>query len=350
MHSIEANPGWSEHPMIVVVLKRISQLLLVVIGMSLLMFIASRMLPGDPVLIAAGGMDATTETVERVRKEYGLDRTLLVQYLFYMKHIAQGDFGRSLVDRQPIADKLKLFYPATIELTVFGILFACLVGIPLGVFSAVRNGGWLDHLCRVSSLFLVSMPIFWLGLIFIYLFYGLFQILPSGGRIFSSFELPPHVTGFLTVDSILAGEFGTLLAVLQHLIMPSIVLGSVSLGIIARMTRACVLEILYENYIITGRAKGLSEKAVVLKYALRNAAIPIVTIIGLQFGVLIGGAVLTETVFSWPGVGRFAIEAVDNKDYPAIMGFAITYSFLYAVINILMDLIYAWLNPKISFQ
>lgn len=336
--------------MLVVIIRRICYLLLVAIGMSLLIFITSRMLPGDPALIAAGGMDATTEMVEHVRKEYGLDKPLIVQYILYMKHIAVGDFGRSFIDRAPIIQKLKLFYPATFELTFFGVMFACLIGIPLGIVSAVKNGGAIDNACRVSSLFLVSMPIFWLGLIFIYVFYGVLQILPSGGRIFSSVDLPAHVTGILTIDCLLAVDFVKLKMVLIHLIMPSIVLGSISLGIIARMTRASVLEILTENYIITGRAKGLAEKAVILKYALRNAAIPIVTVIGLQFGILMGGAVLTETVFSWPGVGRYAIEAVDNKDYPAIMGFVITYSFIYAVINMIVDLAYAWLNPKISIH
>jgi peptide/nickel transport system permease protein len=189
-----------------------------------------------------------------------------------------------------------------------------------------------------------------LGLIAIYVFYGVLQVLPSGGRIFSNIPLPPHVTGILTLDCLLAGDFAKLEVVLKHLIMPVIVLGNISIGIIARMTRASILEILTENYIIAGRAKGLPEKTVILRYALRNAAIPIVTVIGLQLGILMGGAVLTETVFSWPGVGRYAIEAVDNKDYPAIMGFAITYSFIYAVINMIIDLTYAWLNPKISIR
>ncbi len=336
--------------MFVVIAKRIAYLFLVVIGMSILIFLTTRMLPGDPALIAAGGMDATSAMVEHVRKEYGLDRPLVIQYFHYMKHIARGDFGRSLVDRQPVLEKLKLFYPATFELAFFGVLFACLIGIPLGILSAIKNGSWIDNLCRVSSLFLVSMPIFWLGLILIYIFYGIFQILPSGGRIFGNIPAPPHVTGILTLDCLLSGDLEKLRIVLIHLLLPSVVLGSISLGIISRMTRASVLEILTENYIVTGRAKGLSEKIVILRYALRNAAIPIVTVIGLQFGVLMGGAVLTETVFSWPGVGRYAIEAVDNKDYPAIMGFAITYSFFYAVINMIVDITYAWLNPKISIR
>lgn len=336
--------------MLVVIIKRIGYLFLVVIGMSLLIFIASRMLPGDPALIAAGGMEATAEMVAHVREEYGLDKPLAIQYLLYMKHIVVGDFGRSLIDREPIIKKLIYFYPATFELAFFGVLFACSVGIPLGIVSAIKNGGAIDNICRVSSLFLVSMPIFWLGLLFIYFFYGVLQILPPGGRIFSNISLPPHVTGILTIDCLLVGDFPKLVIVLEHLIMPSIVLGSISLGIIARMTRASVLEILTENYIITGRAKGLAEKAVIIKYALRNAAIPIVTVIGLQLGILLGGAVLTETVFTWPGVGRFVIEAVDNKDYPAIMGFVITYSFIYAIINMIVDLAYAWLNPRISIH
>jgi peptide/nickel transport system permease protein len=193
--------------MVVVIMKRFFQLVLVVIGISLLMFIASSMLPGDPALIAAGGRDATAEMVAHVRAEYGLDKPLIVQYLLYMKHIIQGDFRRSLVDRKPIIDKLKLFYPATFELAFFGVFFACAISIPLGEISAVKNGGIIDHVCRLSSLFLVLMPIFWLGLICIYILYGVLQVFPGGGRIFSSVAPPPHVTGLLPIDCLLAGDF-----------------------------------------------------------------------------------------------------------------------------------------------
>jgi len=337
--------------MLIMITKRILHLALVIIGMSLLMFIASRMLPGDPAVMAAGGVDASPEMIEHARKEYGLDKPLFIQYILYIKQIIiERDLGRSFIDREPIIDKLKLYYPATFELAGFGILFACLVGIPLGVISAVKSGSIIDNLSRVTSLFLVSMPIFWLGLMFIFIFYGVLNIFPYGARLSSNVGLPPHVTGILTIDCLFAGDFMKLKIVLLHLTLPSIVLGSISLGIIARMTRASVLEVLTENYIITGRAKGLSEKTVIWKYAFRNATIPIITVIGIQLGVLMGGAVLTETVFNWPGVGKFAIEAVDNKDYPSIMGFALTYSFIYALVNMIIDIIYAWLNPKISIK
>lgn len=331
------------------ILKRTGSLAFTILGMSFLMFFISRSLPGDPARAAAGGIDASQEMVQHVIKEYGLDKPLIVQYFIYMRHLLQGDFGRSLVTRRPIIEDLKIFYPATFELTLYGVLFACVVGIPLGIISAIRRGKLIDHLSRVTSLFMVSMPLFWLGLMAIFIFYAKLGLLPGSGRLSYDLLTTRAITGILTLDSILLGDFKLLGDALYHLILPMIILSSVSLGIIARMTRSCMLEVMSENYIITARAKGLMEKAVIMKHALRNAIIPVITVVGLQFGILMGGAVITETVFSWPGVGRYAILSVDNKDFPAIMGFAITFSFFYAIINLIIDILYAFVNPKISF-
>jgi ABC-type dipeptide/oligopeptide/nickel transport system permease component len=324
------------------ILKRTVSLAFTVLGMSLLMFLISRTLPGDPARAAAGGIDASVEMVQHTIKEYGLDKPLIIQYFIYMRHLLRGDFGRSLVTRRPIIEDLKTFYPATFELTFYGILFACVVGIPLGILSAIRRGKWIDHMSRVASLFMVAMPLFWLGLMALFIF-------PGGGRLSYDLVTVRTITGILTLDAILLRDFELFKDAVYHLILPMIILSSVSLGIIARMTRSCMLEVMGENYIITARAKGLMERVVMMKHALRNAIIPVLTVVGLQFGILMGGAVITETVFSWPGVGRYAILSVDNKDFPAIMGFAITFSFLYAIINLIIDIFYAFINPKISY-
>jgi peptide/nickel transport system permease protein len=313
------------------------------------MFLISRTLPGDPARAAAGGIDASVEMVQHTIKEYGLDKPLIIQYFIYMRHLLRGDFGRSLVTRRPIIEDLKTFYPATFELTFYGILFACVVGIPLGILSAIRRGKWIDHMSRVASLFMVAMPLFWLGLMAIFIFYAKLGLFPGGGRLSYDLVTVRTITGILTLDAILLRDFELFKDAVYHLILPMIILSSVSLGIIARMTRSCMLEVMGENYIITARAKGLMERVVMMKHALRNAIIPVLTVVGLQFGILMGGAVITETVFSWPGVGRYAILSVDNKDFPAIMGFAITFSFLYAIINLIIDIFYAFINPKISY-
>jgi ABC-type dipeptide/oligopeptide/nickel transport system permease component len=331
------------------ILKRTGSLAVTILGMSLLMFLISRTLPGDPARAAAGGIDASVEMVQHAIKEYGLDKPLIIQYFIYMEHLLRGDLGRSLVTRRPIIEDLRIFYPATFELTFYGILFACIVGIPLGILSAIRRGTWIDHLSRFASLFMVAMPLFWLGLVAIFVFYAKLGIFPGGGRLSYDLVTVKTITGILTLDAMLLRDFELFKDAAYHLILPMVILSSVSLGIIARMTRSCMLEVMGENYIVTARAKGLRERAVMMKHALRNAIIPVLTVVGLQFGILMGGAVITETVFSWPGVGRYAILSVDNKDFPAIMGFAITFSFFYAIINLIVDILYAYINPKISY-
>ena len=331
----------------VFLLRRLAYLVYVLIGMSLLMFVVSRMLPGDPALIYAGEQNVTTEMLERARRDLGLDRPLLVQYAIYMQHLARGDFGRSLVTRERIVEDLKRYYPATVELALAAIAIACLVGIPVGILSAVYAGRWLDHVSRAVALFLNAMPVFWLGLMAIVIFYARLNWLPAGGRVSDAHREPPRLTGLYTVDFLAAGDLAGLGSALSHLVMPAIVLSALSMGVLARIARASLLEVLEQQYVTAARAKGLAEWIVIGKHALRNAGVTIVTVLGIQFGNLVGGAVLTESIFSWPGVGRYAVRAIETTDFPAIMGFAITFAVLYSLVNLAVDVTYYALNPRV---
>jgi peptide/nickel transport system permease protein len=328
-------------------LRRLAYLAYVLIGMSLLMFVVSRMLPGDPALIYAGEQNVTTEMIERARRDLGLDRPLVVQYVIYMQHLARGDFGRSLVTRERIFEDLKRYYPATMELALAAIAIACLVGIPVGIVSAVFAGRWLDHASRAVALFLNAMPVFWLGLMAIVIFYARLDWLPAGGRVSDAHREPPRLTGLYTIDFLAAGDLAGLGSALSHLVMPAVVLSALSMGVLARITRASLLEVLEQQYVTAARAKGLAEWVVIGKHALRNAGVTIVTVLGLQFGNLVGGAVLTESISSWPGVGRYAVRAIETTDFPAIMGFAITFAILYSLVNLAVDVTYYALNPRV---
>jgi ABC-type dipeptide/oligopeptide/nickel transport system permease component len=330
------------------VARRLAALAFVMLGMSLMMFLVAHALPGDPARVAAGGVEATAEMVRIAREQLGLDRPLAVQYALYLGRTLQGDFGRSVVTRRRIVDDLLEFFPATLELTTAAVVFACLLGVPLGIVSAVRRGRLSDHVSRLVFLFGISMPVFWLGLVAILVFYVVFGLLPAGGRIDYLLTPPFRLTGLYTVDSLLTGDGERFASALRHLVLPALVLSSVSLAFIARMTRSCLLEVLGEDYVRTARAKGLREALVIYKHALRNAAVPILVTVGLQLGTLMGGAVLTETIFTWPGIGTYAVNAVENQDYPALMGFAVTFSFLYALLNVVVDVLTYWLNPRIS--
>lgn len=334
--------------MLLFVARRLFELVFVVFGMSLMMFLITHALPGDPARVAAGGVEATAEMIRIAGEELGLNRPLPMQYGLYVQRVLTGDFGRSIVTRRRILDDLREYFPATAELALAAVLLACVVGVPLGMVSALRKGKLVDHVTRVVALFGISMPIFWLGLVAILLFYVWLGLLPPGGRIDYVLTPPARVTGLYTIDSLLAGDLERFGSALKHLVLPAIVLSSVSLAFIARMTRSCMLEVLSEDYVRTARAKGVAERGVVGKHALRNAAVPVVVTIGLQLGTLMGGAVLTETIFTWPGVGTYAIAAVENQDYPALMGFAVAFSLLYAVINMAVDVSMAWLNPRVS--
>lgn len=332
--------------MYVYVLRRMIALALVLLVTSVLVFGLSRLIPGDPARVAAGE-DATAEMVAQVRRELGLDQPLPVQYVYWAGRVLQGDLGRSIISRRPVIDDLKERLPASLELTLISLLLSTVFGVALGVLAATRRGRLAGLLGRLIPASFVSAPTFWVGMLLQFVFYGQLGLLPHGGRIDVAVQLD-RVTGFLTLDALLAANWTAVRDVLSHLALPALVLTNVSLAIIARVTAASVLEVLAQPYVTTARAKGLGERVVIISHVLRNAAIPMVTVVGLRLGDLMAGAVLVETIFAWPGVGRYAVEAIDTLDYPAIMGFVLFVAAAYALINLVVDLLYFWLDPRIS--
>ncbi len=310
------------------IVRRLLLAIPVLLGASFLVFASVRFVPGDPAIAIAGEL-ATPELVARVREEMWLDKPLLVQYGIYLERTLQGDFGRSVRSSLPVAEEISNRLPKTIQLAVLSLLVASAIGIPLGVLSAMRANTWVDGGSMIVALLGVSMPIFWLGLMLMILFsVALPRWLGLPGPI-----LPPTGSGTW-----------------QHLVMPVIALAAASMAIQARMTRACMLEVLRADYIRTARAKGLSERVVIYRHALRNALIPIVTIVGLQFGTLLGGAVLTETVFGWPGLGRLLVDSIGYRDYPVIQGTVLVITLGFVLVNLVVDLLYAYLDPRIHYS
>jgi peptide/nickel transport system permease protein len=331
---------------VTLLLGRLPWLALLLVAISAAVFALTQALPGDPAFVAAGGGDATPAMVAHARDRLGLDRPLWVQYVLYMRNALTGDLGRSLVNRKPVVEDLAAFWPATAELALAAIALSAVLGIPLGVLSAVRAGRWLDRLITPGSVFLGSMPIFWLGLMAVLVFYRVLDLLPAGGRLTVGVTAPAAVTGLLLVDSLLARDPRAFADALRHLVLPAFILSVISLAMVTRVTRAAMLDILHEDYLRTARAKGLSEPRIVLKHALRNASVPILTVIGIQLGQLIGGVVVTETIFSWPGLGLYAVTAVENQDYPAIMAVTLLTTVVYVMINLVVDQLYPLLNPQ----
>ena len=328
---------------------RLSLVIPTFFGMTLLAFFLIRLVPGDPIETMAGerGIDAARHA--QLLTEYGLDRPLMVQYGIYIGRVLQGDLGKSIITQAPVLEEFKALFPATIELALCAIIFALLIGIPAGILAAVKRNSWLDHGVMGVSLAGYSMPIFWWGLLLILLFSVQLDLTPVSGRIAVQYFLEP-VTGFLLIDAWLSGESGAWISAASHLILPTVVLGTVPLAVIARMTRSAMLEVMGEDYIRTARAKGLSGFRVVTLHALRNALIPVVTVIGLQVGVLFTGAILTETIFSWPGVGKWLIEAISRRDYPVLQGGMLLLGVIVMVVNLLVDLTYGIINPRIRHQ
>lgn len=330
------------------VVKRILLSIPLLIGITLITFIVSHLVPADPLTaVLPERAWNNPETVQMYRERWGLDRPLHEQYLIYLRNLLRGDLGESYTTRRPVGTDLRLFFPATIELATAAMLYAVIVGMALGVVSAVWNNRLADHLARLIALIGVSLPVFWLGLLALQVFYAKLGLLPGPGRIDTRLVAPPTRTGFYTIDSLLAGQFDVFLNTLYHLILPGIVLGSYAMGIIARMTRSSLLEVLSLDYIRTARAKGLAEQRVVLGHALRNALIPTVTVVGLTFGSLLAGAVLTETIFSWPGIGRYAVDAATKLDLPAILGVTLLIAVVYVIVNLITDILYGILDPRI---
>lgn len=319
----------------------------VLIGVSIITFTISHLVPGDPV-VAALGDHARDEQIAAFKKQYGLDKPVVEQYFIYMNGLLHGDLGMSIRSRRPVAQDLVDFVPATIELSVAALLIAILIGIPAGVWSSIHRNQLQDHGVRIFSLIGGSLPIFWLGLLMIGLFYERLGWLPAGGRIDQFTPPPQHITGLFTVDSLLTGNVVALQSSLQHLILPAFVLGYFSTAVIARMTRSSMLEVLNQDYMRTARAKGMRERFVILRHAMRNALIPTLTIIGITFGSLLSGAVLTETIFTWPGLGRYATESAIGLDFPAVMGVTLLAAIIFTVANLLVDVGYAWLDPRIK--
>lgn len=325
---------------------RVSLIIPTFLGITLLAFFLIRLVPGDPIETLAGERGIDPARHEQLLKEYGLDKPVLVQYGIYLSRVLQGDLGKSMITQEPVLNEFKALFPATVELALCAILFALIIGLPAGIIAALRRNSIFDHGVMGISLTGYSMPIFWWGLILILVFSVQFDLTPVSGRIDVLYYIEP-VTGFLLIDTLLSGEEGAFWSAVQHLILPTIVLGTVPLAVIARMTRSAMLEVLGEDYIRTAKAKGLSRLRIVALHALRNALIPVVTVIGLQIGVLFTGAILTETIFSWPGVGKWLIDAIFRRDYPVLQGGALLLGVVVMSVNLLVDLAYGLINPRI---
>ena len=328
------------------ILTRVSLVIPTFLGVTFLTFLLIRLVPGDPIEVRVGERGIPPERLLELRRELGLDRPLWQQFLDYIAGVLQGDLGVSLVTRNSVFSEFLTLFPATLELAALAMLFATVVGLPAGIIAAVRRGSVFDHGVMGISLTGYSMPIFWWGLLLILFFSVGLGWTPVSGRLDLLYYVEP-VTGFMLVDTLMAGEYGAFWSALHHLILPMIVLGTVPLAVVARMTRSAMLEVLGEDYIRTARAKGLAGKRVIGLHALRNALIPVVTVIGLQVGTLLGGAILTETIFSWPGVGKWLIESINRRDYPALQGGVLLIATTVMAVNLLVDVLYGVLNPRI---
>jgi peptide/nickel transport system permease protein len=326
--------------------RRLLLAILVIFGVIVVTFVISRLIPGDPARLLAGE-HASRQTVEHMRHVLGLDRPLPQQFAFYLLKLGHGDLGISIRTERPVSEDIRRFFPATIELSLAALLFAVSAGVPLGVISAVYQDSWIDQAARALSVIGISMPAFWLGLLLLDLFYNWLGILPGTGRLDEGLPAPPPLTGMFTVDALLAGQWQTFRSALAHIALPAFTLGFVNLGIIMRQIRSAMIEVLREDFIRTARANGLSFATITLSHALRNALIPSVTMLGLAFGDLLYGAVLTETIFAWPGMGNYVIQSISFLDFPSIMGFAVVASIAYVLINLAVDLAYMLLDPHI---
>ena len=315
---------------------------------TLVIFLIASQVPGDPILARLGDLAASNpETVAYYRAQWGLDLPLWQQYWIFLAKLAHGDLGISIATQRPVLDDIAQYAPATIELATIAFVLAILIGIPLGIAAAVARDSWIDHAARFVSLIGVSSPTFWLAFIMLAIFYGGLQIAPGPGRIDPIGIPPDSVTGLYIVDAILAGDWETLHDVAAHLVLPAIVLAAATLGLITRTTRASMLETLGQDYVRVARAKGLRERAIIVGHALPNALIPVVTLGGLAYAHLLTGAVMTETIFSWPGLGRYTFRSAVALDFPAIMGITLIVAVVYLIINLLIDVSYALLDPRV---
>jgi len=327
-------------------LNRIAMIIPTFIGVTLLTFALIHLIPGDPVVLIAGERGITPERHAILRAEMGLDKPILVQYGRYVWGVLHGDLGKSIVTKQPVFKEFITLFPATVELSFFALILAVVFGIPAGVIAGVKRGSVFDHSVMGLSLTGYSMPIFWWALLMILFFSVFLHWTPVSGRLSALFWIDTD-TGFMLIDALRSDEKGALISALRHLILPSIVLGTIPLAVIARMTRSAMLEVLNEDYVRTARAKGLAPWRVIGIHALRNALIPVITVIGLQTGVLLAGAILTETIFAWPGVGKWIVESIRRRDYPSVQGGILLISSLIILVNLIVDMLYGVVNPRI---
>lgn len=332
------------------IFKKLIDLIPTILGISFICFILIRLIPGDPVLNLLGERGATPEKYQEMKEALGLHLPIMEQYWNFLKGIFSGDIGTSIITKTSVWMEFKERFPATIELGIVALIGATLIGVPLGIFAAIKRNSFFDYSLMSSSLVGYSMPIFWWGLILILVFSVKLGLTPVSGRISFLYDIP-HWTGFLLLDTLQTevrefDGFAPFLSAISHLILPSIALGTIPLAVIARMTRSSMLEVLGEDYIRTAKAKGMNKKRVIFIHALRNALIPIITTLALLFGSIITGAILTETIFSWPGIGRWLVQSITARDYPVIQGGVLMISFIIVFTNIMVDVIYYFLNPK----
>ena len=328
------------------ILRRLAVVIPTFLGITVLAFALIHLIPGDPVLVMVGERKLEPEFYKAAMHRLGLDQPLYLQYWHYLTGLLHGNLGNSIVTHDPVMQEFLQLFPATLELSICAMLFATVFGLAAGIIAATRRGTVVDHTVMGAALTGYSMPIFWWGLILIIFFSVNLGWTPVSGRIDLEFDIAPR-TGLMLVDTLLAGDMDAFKSAAMHLILPSIVLGTIPLAVIARMTRSSMLEVLREDYIRTARAKGLSRTRIVLVHALRNALMPVITVIGLQVGTLLAGAVLTETIFSWPGIGKWLIDAISRRDYPVVQGGVLLVASLIIVVNLLVDVLYGVINPRI---
>lgn len=329
------------------VVRRLFFLVFVLIALSMITFALTHVVPRDSARLIAGPRASESE-LEQIRADYGLDQPLYQQYVSYMSGVVRLDFGESLTSRRPVSQDLARYLPASAELALFSIVIAIGFGIPLGVIAAVKRNSFADFISRVIAILGQSMPPFWLALIVQFIFFARLGWFPDGQRLPTGEEAPPSITSLYTIDSLLAGDIGLFLTSVHHIILPAFVLGFAAMAIVTRMVRSGMLEVMGQDYIRTARAKGLTQGIIVQRHALKNALLPAVTVIGLQIGLLMAGTVLVEIIFSWPGIGRYAYQSIQNFDYRSVISVTLVIGTIYVTLNLLVDIAYILLDPRIK--
>lgn len=330
--------------------KRLAFAIPSLIGVVIVTFLLTRALPGDPAAYFAGPA-ATKEAIEQIRKQLGLDKSLIEQFVRYTADLAKGDFGNSLTTGQPVAAEIRNRLPASAELTLIGLLIAVSIAIPLGILAATKPGSWIDHFCRVLTTAGVSFPVFFTGLVLVYVFYFKLGWSPAPlGRLDVFYSAPPRITGFYLIDSLAVGNFQTFRSAFNQLILPAATLAIFSLAPIARMTRASMLAVLASDFVRTARASGLSPSKVIVTYAFRNAMLPVITTLSMVFSFLLGANVLVEKVFAWPGIGSYAVEALISSDFAPVQGFVLTMAVMYVLLNLIIDILYGVIDPRVRLE